>query len=1230
MQHLTIRVAWHDNQWNGTICSAPSHNGYCLALKNIRKERNDALEGRLAGRSWQSLHRRELPPCIAESGGFMNEREWVRTFEHPFQNLLPATHGSLRRTNIRVEPYTALAVPFRWLLRDTQPWIDASLPDPLPPDLAAPFRTPWVFSHARQDAICKQFFRRLTPEHSLVFFYCSAEGHPLGDSLSRLVVGVGRIQTIGPQGYYESNSEVAYPFWDRKIHHTIRPDGGDGFLLPYHDYLTLTGDADEDARRRDLLEEIAVTVDPAHSTMFSYTSELASSDVALSTLMRCLDVVRLVRAHGVAGGDWASREQWLNDQIAATWRDRGEFPGMGSALEALGLRMGTSLILDLTRAGRVGPEDNPWQVADALLRGTVPAPHPAYASQLAHVGRVWSHLPEERRNLLYLLSRFDLTPEQASRWYDPERRAMETLAACSDSEILANPYRIVEVDLGTDTSPAITLAAVDHGIFPDDAVRVRHPFPAPTSIADPQDIRRIRGALGAILRAATDAGDTLLSAEEARERLEGLPIAQPPRMVGVDWLTAYRDQLADTVTVYDVAASDRDAASVNVIQLAELRRRENYLRKVLQARAAAPLDALRVDWRALLITTIGDSYQPQNQRHRAALDEQVAVLEQITTRKLSVLTGHAGTGKTSVMGALLGCPELREDGVLLLAPTGKARVRLEQTARKASESLPVRAYTIAQFLLALERYDTDRQRELFTGEIFRLVRTVVIDEASMLTLDALTAVLLALDLTHVQRIILVGDPNQLPPIGAGRPFADLVAYLDSLADEDPDHMAANALGRLHMEVRTRRGDEPSDALRLAAWFTREPQPVNADRILDQIHTGARLNDLDVGFWKTPEELRTRILENLRDYLGVQHRADIAGFDRALGLGDGGRVQFEEPDGVARFQILSPTRMQPHGVYDLNRWLQRLFRGAELRRGRGAGGKTLGQEEIVHKDKVIQVRNERRWMYDWQKQSRMKGYIANGEIGVITSGRSDFMNVAFSGHAGQSVGYIAQPYIDSACPLELAYALTVHKAQGSQFDIVFVIIPEKSSLLSRELLYTALTRSRERLVLLVQGDDAGWLYGYSLPSKSDTARRNTNMFNPAVRGSSAGQWFARSLIHRTHNGRLVRSKSELVIANMLEHMDITYKYEEVFYGAIEPGRRLPDFTFETPDGRKLLWEHLGKLNDLHYLREWDEKRRWYQTNGILEGVNLFTTRDDERGGLDSREIHRVALEIQRLL
>src|SRR6185437_5916156 len=125
------------------------------------------------------------------------------------------------------------------------------------------------------------------PERSLVFFYCK-EGHPLGDTLSRLVVGVGRIQAIGPQGYYDSEGEIAYPYWDRKIHHTIRPNQSDGFLLPYHDYLTPTGDPDEDMRRRALLDTIAVAVDPSQNAAFSYTSELATSDAALTTLMRCL------------------------------------------------------------------------------------------------------------------------------------------------------------------------------------------------------------------------------------------------------------------------------------------------------------------------------------------------------------------------------------------------------------------------------------------------------------------------------------------------------------------------------------------------------------------------------------------------------------------------------------------------------------------------------------------------------------------------------------------------------------------------------------------------------------------------------------------------------------------------------------------------------------------------------------------------------------------------------
>jgi AAA domain len=607
--------------------------------------------------------------------------------------------------------------------------------------------------------------------------------------------------------------------------------------------------------------------------------------------MRCLDAVRLILAHGIARGPWDLREQWLNDQIASTWRDRGEFPGVGSALEALGLRIGTSLIVDLMRAGQIRPDSDPWPIVDAILRGTQPAPSPSYESYLAPLRPVWANLSEERRNLIYLLARFDLTPEQARRWYEPSERAKISLSPCSDGEILANPYRIAEADTGDDTSPAIPLETIDRGLFPDDAVAtMRNPPPTRTPFEDRNDIRRIRGALVTLLRTAREAGDTLLSTEDAVERLRKLPIAHPPRDVGVDWLAAYRDQLAGVVAAFDIASDDREDRSVSVVQLADLREREEFVRRVLQARAAAPLESLRADWQALLAEAIGDAYRPRNERHLDALEEQAAALECITTRKLSVLTGHAGTGKTSVIGALLRCQTLSDDGILLLAPTGKARVRLEQTAGGSAERRHIRAQTIAQFLNGLDRYDPDRQRVLFTGAAsYKLARTVVIDEASMLTLDELAALLLALDLAHTQRIILVGDPNQLPPIGVGRPFVDLLVYLETLAgrveagDTSAATGAAGALGRLTVEVRTRSGDAPSDALRLASWFTRDPQTVNADRVFDQIAAGARLNDLDISFWKTPNDLHERLLEKFQAYLGLEHPADTIGFDRALGV-----------------------------------------------------------------------------------------------------------------------------------------------------------------------------------------------------------------------------------------------------------------------------------------------------------------------------------------------------------
>jgi ATP-dependent exoDNAse (exonuclease V) alpha subunit len=535
--------------------------------------------------------------------------------------------------------------------------------------------------------------------------------------------------------------------------------------------------------------------------------------------------------------------------------------------------------------------------------------------------------------------------------------------------------------------------------------------------------------------------------------------------------------------------------------------------------------------------------------------------------------------------------------------------------------------TVAQFLYQLGRYDGVRQRPLFSGNgQYRKERTVVIDECSMLTMEDLAAVLFALDLAHVERLILVGDPNQLPPIGVGRPFADLVAHLDAAASNG-EHVGG-ALARLTTELRTTAGS-PSDALRLASWYTRELQPIDADRVLSDIELGGAFNDLQLEFWETPAQLRTRFGELFMSCLGLTSPDDLEGFNvKALGLTTEGWVPFDDHNGAERFQILSPVRAHPYGVHDLNRWVQGRFRATALKAARQPWGVRLGDEEIVWGDKVILVRNGRAKGWNGKQKQRVEDYLANGEIGVAAPASRELsgaLNVAFANRPDVRFAYYKTQFGESGGPLELAYALTVHKAQGSEFGIVFVVLPKHSRLMSRELLYTALTRSRDRLVLLIEGSDPSFLYDLTKPERSETARRNTNLFVGGVRRDQKDAPYAEHLVHRTTRGELVRSKSELVIANYLYNIGLTYHYERLLEGRAAPGPLRPDFTFIDDSGDVFVWEHLGMLDRRDYVRSWEWKKAWYETNGFKEGETLFTTLEDK--GLDMKVIAEVARKIQ---
>jgi hypothetical protein len=265
----------------------------------------------------------------------------------------------------------------------------------------------------------------------------------------------------------------------------------------------------------------------------------------------------------------------------------------------------------------------------------------------------------------------------------------------------------------------------------------------------------------------------------------------------------------------------------------------------------------------------------------------------------------------------------------------------------------------------------------------------------------------------------------------------------------------------------------------------------------------------------------------------------------------------------------------------------------------------------------------------------ESYIANGDLGVVVGqyktknfrGLPWKLEVEFAGQLGLKYGFGRWEFGDEARnPLELAYALTVHKTQGSEFGITFLGLPNPCWLLSRELLYTALTRHRDRLVVLHQGPVAEFRR-YAGEEHSEIARRMTNIFtDPMPREVIVGsttRFLEEGLIHRTERGDLVRSKSELVIADKLHARGVEYVYEQPLM--IADGRiRYPDFTIaDHARGVTYYWEHLGLLNDPGYRARWERKRAEYFAAGIQsheagggpEGT-LIETRDDPRGGLDA--------------
>jgi exodeoxyribonuclease V alpha subunit len=347
-----------------------------------------------------------------------------------------------------------------------------------------------------------------------------------------------------------------------------------------------------------------------------------------------------------------------------------------------------------------------------------------------------------------------------------------------------------------------------------------------------------------------------------------------------------------------------------------------------------------------------------------------------------IVTGGPGTGKTTcvkrALDRLTGCK------VELCAPTGKAAKRIKETTGRDARTI----HRLLEYKPGLG-FQRDRHSPLDCD-------LVIADESSMIDVELAAALFDACG--ERTRVVLVGDADQLPPVGPGRPFADLVT-----APEVP----VARLTTLHRQA-------------LESWVAR-----NAPRILigDMVELGA-----------THDFAHVRV-DAARDILPAV--CDVV------------REQLSDA------QVLIPQRPGVAGVNVANGMLQAVLNGEIF----VDGDPTIQREHYAMRrgDRVINTRND----YD--------ANVFNGELGMLVDFDHGKPVIDFA-DAGAMRRVVYQTY-EQAHALELAYALTVHRSQGSEFAAVVVVCHSTHSFgLTRQLLYTAVTRTRGRIVIV--GDMRG--------------------------------------------------------------------------------------------------------------------------------------------------------------
>ena len=406
--------------------------------------------------------------------------------------------------------------------------------------------------------------------------------------------------------------------------------------------------------------------------------------------------------------------------------------------------------------------------------------------------------------------------------------------------------------------------------------------------------------------------------------------------------------------------------------------------------------------------------------------KQKEAIEESVDNGFLVVTGGPGTGKTTTINSIIKVFENQGKTVTLAAPTGRAAKRMTETTGKTAKTI----HRLLEYSFMEEEsmaFGIDEENPLDTD-------LLIVDEASMIDILLMNSLLKAVKVGT--RLILVGDIDQLPSVGAGNVLRDIIA--------------SEAVKVVTLDEIFRQAEESMIV-------------VNAHRINKGKGPFLNLEDKDFFFIKNtdPIEIRETIKELCKDRL----------------------PKFYGFDSLKDMQVLTPMRKGDVGVIQLNKALQEVLNKPTLLKKE----KVFGESTYRVSDKVMQIKNNYSIEWEVRKEGSLvdKGEgIYNGDIGIIQDIDHEGSTMTILFDEEKEVEY----EFSNLDELTLSYATTVHKSQGSEFPVVIMpIYWGPPMLLTRNLLYTAITRAKALVVLV--GDER---YMYSMIKNNKIAERYSTL------------------------------------------------------------------------------------------------------------------------------------------